>query len=758
MGKDGSKSGFFVTEHDVTLAAIGGIASAVEAAQIESGDHPLYSSADQLHKATGEFANFGTSPGLDLPSAVASKAKRSPGVGYAWNARRPFTHKVMEVAPSAASAPYAIGQELVGKGANSKLASAAGFVAGLDHRLTKEVPIHMKGNRQRGPEGLASQYELARFDHAVESGMLKGKVLGEDARLWRKFRSGASLTPDEMGTLGTAVVGFSKSVAWNASPELSISKNPLVGLSSLNADAPTPTADGENRYDSTFKVISFDQKADPVSAFAPRLDRLLGNNEPALIELMASNITTAFRRLEFPTASKKTINSPQELLDLDPNPILITQVEAAVGFPLPDVSPKAFEAVKAAYAQAALQMAGPEASPLWPSEVATQLEKNPPLVYGELERILLGEFSGIPLAGEEGLEMAPELRMDPAKFGQAESDDDMTITSSGAGWTVRAPAHRAGDMRGLYKTPGNIWRPVAPMKIESATATSPGHRGYGSTPPPAWVEPGFHLIANVKASSLSAAAHQAAAARLQHQGIRSQVTEVARFVEVDEDGSSTPQAGASFMFETAADLRQAAVVMTAEGTYKTPVSMTAYMSGATEGPEGFNPAFETRYVDSNGQFLAEFQAKPGASAASVPAFTTSPVSKPGLMSLNRRAYGGLVTVDENRENVLLTSKESEGIRTSLSLYRDGEKLKTTGYLIDMTPGQLPALTILADGAPDPEVEGHPYLVKVTGQRGAKIKLFMDEDGTVVGDQFAGEVKSLVRRLGIRGKISIGGWS
>ena len=172
----------------------------------------------------------------------------------------------------------------------------------------------------------------------------------------------------------------------------------------------------------------------------------------------------------------------------------------------------------------------------------------------------------------------------------------------------------------------------------------------------------------------------------------------------------------------------------------------------------FTDSFETRYVDSNGQYLAEFQASPGAAAATVPAFTTSPISKPALMALNRRSYGGLVTVDENRENILLTSKESDGIRTSLSLYRDGERLKTTGYLIDMTPGQLPVLTILADGAPDPEVEGHPYLVKVSGQRGAKIKLFMDEDGTVIGDQFAGEVKSLVRRLGIRGKISIGGWS
>ena len=156
----------------------------------------------------------------------------------------------------------------------------------------------------------------------------------------------------------------------------------------------------------------------------------------------------------------------------------------------------------------------------------------------------------------------------------------MTITKTGAGWTVRAPSHRAGDMRGLYKTPGNIWRPVSPMKIESAKATTPGQRGYGSEPPPAWVEPGFHLVANIEATASSAASHQATAARLQHQGIRAQVTEVARFVEVNEDGSSAPQAGASFMFETADDLRQAAAVMAAEGTYKTPVTMTAYMAGA----------------------------------------------------------------------------------------------------------------------------------------------------------------------------------
>ena len=400
MGADGTEADFRMSEHDVELAALGGIASATEAAQIESGNHPLYASADQLHKATGEFSNFSPSQGLDLPRTVAAQAQRSPGVGHAWNARRPFTRQVMEVAPSATSAPYALGEALVGNEQNRRLAGAAGFVTGLDQRLSQEVPTHMRGNRQRGPEGLASQYELARFDHAVETGMMRGKVLGENARLWRKFRKGATLNRDESALLGDAIVGFSKAVSWNASPELSVSKNPLVALSALNADSPTPSALGETGYDSTFKVISFDQKTDPVKAFAPRLDRLLGNNEPALIELMTDNITTAFRRLEFPKASKKTINSPQELLDLDPNPILISQVEAAVGFPLADISTKAFGAVKAAYAQAALQMAGPESSPLWPSEVAAQLEKNPPLVYGELERILLGEFSGVPLAGE----------------------------------------------------------------------------------------------------------------------------------------------------------------------------------------------------------------------------------------------------------------------------------------------------------------------------------------------------------------------
>jgi len=501
------------------------------------------------------------------------------------------------------SADYAVSQFATSR--ENKPGSRAMFHE-LGHFLGQNVPQHQQAVAEperysyqspRQAMASAAAFEMGRFDRLVNSKILTDP---EDTGLFKKFKSGATLRPDEFSGLTQKIMEVSSALGDNPTPDLvrgvGIRTEGLVrDISGNLKPIIRPVHFGETSMDRLDK-----------DGISKRLESLSSASRAAMIQPLVENIIKAWQ-------------TPAKKKDVEPN--WNGAAEVALGFTA-EVGKKTQQSIEKSYSVAAEILSEKLGKPITPVELMDVVSKqatgatpdNPELLKANIFRHLVGTGEAQPLH-----EIA-DWNQQPPRF--VDLSDLNTKTKGQRGIHIvdpdGSPSVEGVDIqvRGLAKTVintprGSVWGRKAPMQVwASDSEVSNTYTEALSPESLPSLKDSKSIFLSVNPEMLGAS--KAITGQLARAGITAtNVTSTSLFQAkrlVEGAAQANNRVGVILDFKTARDVRRAWQVLDASaedilGSYE----KAAYVNFDGEAPEGSIAYRETHEKTPAGTYKVSFE-------------------------------------------------------------------------------------------------------------------------------------------------------
>lgn len=695
-------------ENQIALAAIGGARGMAQALAATEAQHPAY----MLHASAG--------PRMGAP---ATERLLADGDGEAAESEIPDADIVFDTdSPLVAISP----DEVDGATQIARRLGAPGAVGWVDAIAAKlrELPNHARA-AQRRPEGGQAQalgvaaFEMARFDAAVDKGILRGELGKQATAAWKRLRSGGT-APEDLVVLTEAMMTAAEALQWNTSGDLSITGNPAAEMTGLDLTT------GEVE----FRLLDLPPTSDPDEKYR-RTVALANRNPRAVAALVGDDLVERFERGiphdEFRAWAKDptTAEVPGHLAGA------FKRAVALIG-DVPQLDRR-----------------------LTPGELAALVGTDP---GAELDEIAAGKMR-LTFTGPNAIDDTPEdmLPASPRDLApQAPPSPEIALSVKGgqtiAGTRGEAPRGRwATSFAGPDGT--RLLAPVAEARISDAetemarladAAGPDGDTGvvvYAGGAPSAWLDEGEHLV--VMADDATARRVASAMKRL---GADGKTGGRARTLAKRGGANSIAKVNVStFSFTNPDDLAPAVQAALAEGA-----SVRAYTEGdSVEGLEAMTEAYE---ADAVGTVLTRLtEDAPGPTSVRV-FVDRRPDNAPAALDRSIRQTSPTEAVYGRRAQITgnVPIRPGKG-RPLLDIETfDGENWSQAQEAI-ITIGPDNSVIVSYDGVPLDPARSFRY-------RPGHLEGLTDEEGKYLGGATIDRVRHWIASVGESKPVKLGEWT